>query len=90
MDQSKKIGIVYSELFDEFLLSLNNEQRAETIKQEIEKFADGIINLDVKECKFFENRDKVGILNANVIVFYDIKGNDWILISGLPGETRVA
>lgn len=90
MDQNKKVGIVYSRTFDDFLESLHDETRAQTIKKAIEDFADGFKKLDVIDCKHFENREKIGILDGNVVVYYDIKDNDWILIGGLPWFPRVA
>ena len=82
-------NIVYSDEFNSFLDSLNSEKVA-IIKVALNSFAKGEEDLDPKDCEHFENRRKIAIGNADVVVYYDIDNNDMVMIGGCNMEERVA
>lgn len=54
--------------------------------------AKGSIELDRKTCEHYENRDKAIICEANVVVYFDIKEDEnlLVIIDGSEIEPRVA
>ncbi len=85
-----KLGIIYRKTFDDFLDSLNDPHRSKMIEDEIEKFADGNADLDPKDCEHVKDRVKIGILNANVVVYFDDKKDHLEFISGMEFVLRAS
>lgn len=85
-----KFGITYRKTFDDFLDTITDPDRRDMIEREIILFASGKADLDPKDCEHIKDRVKIGILNANVVVYFDNKGNDLEFISGLEIAMRVA
>ena len=85
-----KLGIIYRKTFDDFLDTITDTDRRTTIEREITMFASGEADLDPKDCEHIEDRVKIGILNANVVVYFDDKGIDLEFISGMEMSLRVS
>lgn len=82
--------IDYSSDFLAFLASLNDQKRADIIRSELNRYAKKEIELDIKECEHFENRNKTVICDAGVIVFFDVVGNKLIIINGSEMPPRAS
>ncbi len=89
MLSQNQISIVYRKTFDAFLDTLDKTRR-HSIETAIMSYADGEITLVARDCHHKNERKKVGINSANVVVYYDDKGDTWEFIGGLEYITRVA
>ena len=61
---------------------LNDPARSRIIISELTKYAKDEIELDLKACEHFENRNKAIICDANVVVYFDLKDNRLVMIGG--------
>jgi hypothetical protein len=66
------------------------EERAKIVNKAIIQFAEGKEDLDPKDCIHVANRVKIGILDANVVVYFDDKENDLEFIGGMEWITNRA
>lgn len=70
---------------------MHDVRRAFSIKDALEEFADGKLDLDAKDCEHFEDREKVAIGGtASVVVYYDLTGDTMQMIGGMVIHPRVA
>ena len=69
---------------------MHDENKVSMIRDALEKFASGSLDLDPKDCEHFEGRVKIAIDNAGVVVYYDLQDNDMVMISGNIIHKRVA
>ena len=76
--------------FDAFLVGLQDEMRVKTIENAIIDFVEGKLDLDPKACVHIENRTKVAIPDANVVVYFDVKDDTMTMISGKVMYDRAA
>ena len=76
--------------FDTFLTSLRNEAKVNIIRQALIDLSEGKVELDQRECDHFENRTKVAIPEADVVVFFDTEGDTMTMINGCTYYHRVA
>ena len=83
-------NIVYSDDFNAFLDSLCDDNKVSIIKESLNDFAKGRLDLDPKDCQHYKERIKVLIDAADVVVYYDLKDNDMIMIGGSPMKKRAA
>ena len=84
------LNIEYSDDFEAFLASLQDVARVSVIRNALNEFAKGELDLDPRECAHIENRTKVAIGDANVVVYYDLKDNTMIVINGSVIHQRAA
>ena len=80
-------NIVYSDDFNAFLDSLCDDNKVSIIKESLNDFAKGRLDLDPRDCQHYEGRVKVLI---DAVVYYDLKGNDMMMIGGSLMHKRVA
>lgn len=83
-------NIAYSNDFDAFLDSLCDPNKVSIIKESLNDFAKGELDLDPRDCQHYEGRVKILIADADVVVYYDLKGDDMMMIGGSPMHERVA
>lgn len=85
-------NIDYSDSFKAFLASLNDNGRVNIIETTLNDYAKGAVELDRRNCDHYENRDKAIICDANVVVYFDIKKDEnlLVMIDGSEIEPRVA
>ena len=75
-------SVEYWSDFDDFLKSLNDEKRVAIINEAISDFAAGKLDLDPKDCVHYDNRVKIAITNANVVVYFDMIDKVMCFIGG--------
>jgi len=72
--------IKYSKQFDDFLDGLSNP-RTNIIDKAIIEYAEEPARLPIpKDCEHYDNRKKVAIPEANVVVYYDEFYSHWEFI----------
>ena len=79
----------YSDDFIAFLTELG-KQRAKMVTDTLNDFAKGELDLDPRSCDHFQDRNKVLLHDANVVVYYDVKGDTLFLINGSEVHPRAA
>lgn len=83
------IALLFSADFEAFLEGLNPE-RASLVTNALKEFVKGELDLDTRLCDHTENRNKVLLHDANVVVYYDKRGDTLVLINGKENAPRVA
>ena len=83
-------NIVYSGDFNIFLDSLCDDDKVSIIKDSLNDFAKGKLDLNPRNCHHYDGRVKILIDAANVVVYYDQKSDDMVMIGGSPMQKRVA
>lgn len=82
-------SFLFSYDFVAFLDGLDNT-RVEVITTALNDFAKGEKDFDPRSCERFENRNKVLLHDANVVVYYDVKGDTMVMINGCEVQPRAA
>ena len=84
------ITIVYTEFFDVFLHQFD-EQKQELIKKIIEDYCDHKILLPrPKFSSIKKDIQKVVLYDANVVIFYIVLDDSWLILTGVTMPDRVA
>ena len=82
-------SFLFSYDFVAFLDGLD-DKRVEVITTALNDFAKGEKYLDPRSCEHFENRNKVLLHDANVVVYYDVKGDTMVMINGCEVQPRAS
>jgi len=84
------ITIVYTEYFDTFLNEFDKEKQ-ELIKKIIKDYCDHKILLPrPKSSSIKKDIQKVALHDANVIIFYVVLDDSWLILTGVEMMDRVA
>lgn len=82
--------IKYSNQFDKFLEKLGEPQKS-IIEKAIIEYAKEPDRLPIpRDCEYFDNRKKVAIPDANVVVYYDEFDSHWEFIDGAEFPDRAS
>lgn len=82
--------IKYSKQFDNFLEELGNDKQ-KIIDDAIIEYAKEPSRLPIpKDCERYDNRKKVAVPDANVVIYYDEFDSHWEFIDGSEFVQRVA
>jgi len=84
------IKIYYTEYFDEFVKKFP-KARQDLIKKIIEDYCDHNVLLPrPKPSAIMDEIQKVGILQANIVIFYLELDDTWVILTGVEMFERVA
>lgn len=86
------MSITTLSISDDFAVFLDGlgERRADTVITMLNDFAKGELDLDPRLCAHTEDRNKVLLHEANVVVYYDVQGDTLVLINGSEVQARAA